>query len=227
MSDTAQTPESLARTEGLLRMPVGLASPLWGYFAGAAMSGAAWWWMTRFANPANLEAMFGAVEARAVEAASLPLATLEVADTVALETMDVVEAAVETLVEPLIEAAQAEVVEAARALDEQLDEAPPAPILAALEAVDEVVLEPVGGESAPISPVVEVLALAETQPLEADVAHDAAPEAPVEAALDVEAAPEAEAAPEIAPVIVAEPAPQVAVAAVAKPRRKAPAPKSE
>jgi hypothetical protein len=28
---------------------VGLASPLWGLFAGAAMSGVAWWWMTRWA----------------------------------------------------------------------------------------------------------------------------------------------------------------------------------
>jgi len=58
--------ETLAKPEALLRVPVGLASPLWGLFAGAAMSGAAWWWMTRWARPQNLEAMFAAaLETRA------------------------------------------------------------------------------------------------------------------------------------------------------------------
>jgi hypothetical protein len=52
--------ESLAKPQALLRVPVGLASPLWGLFAGAAMGGATWWWMTRWARPQNLEAMFGA-----------------------------------------------------------------------------------------------------------------------------------------------------------------------
>src|SRR5438128_1655782 len=39
---------------------VGAASPLWGYFAGAAATGMAYWWMTRWAHPANLEAFFAA-----------------------------------------------------------------------------------------------------------------------------------------------------------------------
>lgn len=30
---------------------VGAATPLWGYFAGAALSGTAWWWMTRWMRP--------------------------------------------------------------------------------------------------------------------------------------------------------------------------------
>src|SRR4051794_24178248 len=52
--------ETFMKPEALLRVPVGLASPLWGLFAGAAMPGGAWWWMPRLARPANLEALFGA-----------------------------------------------------------------------------------------------------------------------------------------------------------------------
>ncbi len=40
--------------------PVGAASPLWFMFAGAASAGVAYWWMTRWAERTNLEAMFGA-----------------------------------------------------------------------------------------------------------------------------------------------------------------------
>lgn len=38
-------------------MMVGAASPLWGYFAGAAVAGSTWWWMSRWMTPANLEAI--------------------------------------------------------------------------------------------------------------------------------------------------------------------------
>jgi hypothetical protein len=102
--------------QALIRIPVGAASPLWGLFAGAAMSGAAWWWMTRWARPANLEALFGAVEAATAETV----------------------AEVEALAAPVVEAIEA------------------AP-------------EPVGGEAAPISPVLEASApeIAEPAPLEA------------------------------------------------------------
>jgi hypothetical protein len=55
-----------ARPESLLRVPVGFASPLWGLFAGAALSGAAFWWMTRWARPENLEAAAQPVEAEPV-----------------------------------------------------------------------------------------------------------------------------------------------------------------
>ena len=40
---------------------VGVASPLWGLYAGAAATGIAWWWMTRWTRPQNLEAMWGAL----------------------------------------------------------------------------------------------------------------------------------------------------------------------
>ncbi len=52
--------ETLAKPESLLRLPLGLTSPLWGLFAGAAVTGATWWWMTRWVQPQNLEALFGA-----------------------------------------------------------------------------------------------------------------------------------------------------------------------
>lgn len=47
---------------------IGAASPLWGYFGGAAAAGVAWWWMTRW-TPQNLEAMFAAASLRTLEAA--------------------------------------------------------------------------------------------------------------------------------------------------------------
>lgn len=37
---------------------IGAASPLWGFFAGAAVSGVAFWWMSRLAQPQALEALF-------------------------------------------------------------------------------------------------------------------------------------------------------------------------
>jgi hypothetical protein len=69
MSTTSETPV-FAKPDAMLRVPLGLSSPLWGFFAGAAVGGAAFWWMTRWARPHNLEAMFGeaASSERAVEA---------------------------------------------------------------------------------------------------------------------------------------------------------------
>src|SRR5579862_5328954 len=103
-----RAPEAFARPETLLRVPVGLTSPLWGLFAGAAVTGAAWWWMTRWMQPRNLEAMFAAAETAeaAVEAEPSEFAppTLEVAE------------AVETILEPILE---------------PVVEAPPEPVMAA------------------------------------------------------------------------------------------------
>jgi hypothetical protein len=33
---------------------IGAMSPFWGYFAGAAIAGAAWWWMTRWMRPHDI-----------------------------------------------------------------------------------------------------------------------------------------------------------------------------
>lgn len=45
-----------APTETALRWPVGVTSPLWIAFAGAAAVGATYYWMTRWARPINIEA---------------------------------------------------------------------------------------------------------------------------------------------------------------------------
>jgi hypothetical protein len=123
--------------QALVRVPIGIASPLWGLFAGAAVSGAAWWWMTRWARPANLEALFGAAET----------ATTEVAAEVKALAAPVVEAMREApaLVEPVLKAAEETVATA------------PELVLPAAEELIEAAPEAVGGESAPISPVVEAL----------------------------------------------------------------------
>lgn len=148
---------------------VGVASPLWSYFGAAAAGGLAYWWMTQWARPVNLEALMGAAKA-------LPTP------------------------EPLFEPA-VEVVEAlAEATEEVLEDAGEALLEAAPLAV--------GGEAAPISPLVEAAPLPSIEPEPAPVAEppsfEAAP-APV-----LEAAPEP---------VIEEPAP-VADEPALKPRGK-------
>src|SRR5437764_14102426 len=87
MSLAPETP-SVARPDVLLRVPVGFASPLWGIFAGAAVGASAWWWMTRWARPENLEALFAAAAPEAPEAP------------VALETVPESEPALVAVIDP-------------------------------------------------------------------------------------------------------------------------------
>lgn len=109
----------------------GAVSPLWGYFGAAASAGVAYWWMTRWTRPANLEALFGG-------RAMMPDL---VVDTVAAD------------------------------------------------------LEPVGGESAPISPMVEAVV---------ERSAEAMPTAAPEGAAEPMATTVAEAADLAAPVTLAE-----------------------
>ena len=78
-------------------VPMGLANPLWLAFGAAASAGAAWWLMTRWANPMNVEAMFGAAKTVPVDAA--PKKALKVVEAVVEKTPEttpvVLEAALE------------------------------------------------------------------------------------------------------------------------------------
>ena len=101
------------KPQTMLAVPVGLASPLWGLFAGAAATGAAWWWMTRWARPANLEAMFADPET--VEAVVEATPEL-IADAIEVSFEPTPQAAVEVtpgpVIEPVVEAAPEPAVEA-------------------------------------------------------------------------------------------------------------------
>lgn len=173
--------------QALLRIPVGAVSPLWGLFAGAAMTGAAWWWMTRWTRPANLEAMFGAADAAGANgAARLEALAAPVVEAVeeAPATLEAVVEAFEPAPEPVVEAIT-ETVEAA--IEVVVEDTPPAPIA---EALIEAAPEAIGGEAAPASPVLEALAPEVVEPT-------IEPAPPVEAAIDAlaDAAPEPKAAP--------------------------------
>jgi predicted flap endonuclease-1-like 5' DNA nuclease len=59
MSWFPEIPDSASvreRATASLTLPLGMANPLWLAFGAAASAGAAWWWMTRWARPVNLEA---------------------------------------------------------------------------------------------------------------------------------------------------------------------------
>jgi hypothetical protein len=97
-------PETFARPAALIAGPVGLASPLWGLFAGAAMGGSAWWWMTRWARTENLEAMLGVAGETATAMLASPteaVAVIEVAAEAVGEAEPAVEAAaIDAVIEP-------------------------------------------------------------------------------------------------------------------------------
>ncbi|WP_421932213.1 hypothetical protein [Phenylobacterium sp.] len=78
--------ESVTPTAAL-HVPIGAASPLWFMFAGAASAGVAYWWMTRWMRPVNLEALLSA----------------PAADAHPLEEAAIL---VEAFVEPVLEAAE-------------------------------------------------------------------------------------------------------------------------
>lgn len=51
-----QTNAVRERAEKAMRIPVGMASPLWFAFGAAASMGVTWWWMTRWTKAVNIEA---------------------------------------------------------------------------------------------------------------------------------------------------------------------------
>lgn len=117
---------------------VGAASPLWAFFGAAAAGGVAYWWMTRWTQPANLEALFGMKAAPALEAVVAPV--IEAAEAVAESIQDAlpelpvggesapISPAVEALAAPEPEPAPEAVIEAA---PEPVVEAAPEPMIEA------------------------------------------------------------------------------------------------
>lgn len=141
--------QPIARPEALLRVPVGLSSPLWGFFAGAAVSGTAFWLMTRWARPQNLEAMFGKalIESAAEAPEEAAVEAVVEAEVVAFEAPapePSAEAPASSDAEPVAEFAAEPLAEAAAVAEAMIE--PP------------VSAEPVGGEAAPIAPVPSAVA---------------------------------------------------------------------
>lgn len=120
-----------------LNFQVGVISPLWGLYAGMASAGVAYWWLARWRQATNLEALLSAPAPEPViEAAPEPLAELVLEPVAEVIAEPVVEPAAEAAPEPAIEVA-AETVEAV--------------VEAAPEPVAEAALEPVV-EAAPRAP---------------------------------------------------------------------------
>ncbi len=140
--DLKDLPKATLRPE----LMVGAISPLWGYFGAAAMGGMAMWWMSRWVRPDNLEAMFDKLD-------GLTASAVETAQEALGETTQLVEAAGEAALETADEVISAQ--------EEVLEE-----VEAVIEAAPEPQLPPIGGEAAPISPLVAV-------DLATDIAADA------------------------------------------------------
>lgn len=134
---------------------VGATSPLWTYFGAVAAGGMAYWWMTQWARPRNLEAVF---------------------DRAGSASFD----------QPMVGAADAVIEMLGEAEEVAADDAPLT----------------VGGEAAPVSPLLEALPPAEPQPV-------VVPEAGSEAVLAVTAGPVIDEPEPVATESAADPAPKL------------------
>lgn len=121
MSDpVTQLPESFDSNKAI-SLSLGMASPLWLAFAGAAMAGSAFWWMSRWTRPDNLEAMLE-LPATPPNPVPVPDVVLEAVEPVA-EAAVVAATAVETAVEVATQEAAA-LVEGLADVDPVVDAAP-------------------------------------------------------------------------------------------------------
>lgn len=57
--DDSKKSAAVVDTELAMRMPLGAISPLWAMYAATAGAGVAFWWMTQWMRPVNLEALMG------------------------------------------------------------------------------------------------------------------------------------------------------------------------
>jgi hypothetical protein len=128
MLEPSKDPKAaMANAEKALSLPIGVASPLWLMFAGAASAGVAYWWLARWRTMTNLEAQLApamgelpspepvveAVIETVVEAALEPVPEAPVSGVIAeavaeiiaapSEVAEVIEAAAEPVVEPIAE----------------------------------------------------------------------------------------------------------------------------
>jgi hypothetical protein len=125
-------------------MTIGAASPLWFLFAGAAATGAAFWWMSQWVKPVNLEAIMGQAEKAAAPLVEAPAPEGQVESPV-IEESEELQALVEPAFSaPALETTTEEVVEA-------VVETATAPVEAVAEAAQEVlaVAEPATPTPAP------------------------------------------------------------------------------
>ena len=79
ITEFADIEDAQERARKAVAMPIGLASPLWLAFGAAASAGVAWWLMTRWAQPSNLEAIASAARAQVAAVEALVEAENEVA----------------------------------------------------------------------------------------------------------------------------------------------------
>ncbi len=102
MSDFQDASALRARAAQALHLQVGLASPLWLAYGAAASAGAAWWLMTRWTAPVNLEALSPPVDA-SPEPAAVELVEVAAAETApaTVEASEPVAVIVEPPLEPV------------------------------------------------------------------------------------------------------------------------------
>jgi hypothetical protein len=151
---------------------MGAASPLWTYFGAAAASGVAFWWMTRWTQPVNLEALFDAATRAMRSGPQLTLKGVETAEAV-VEAAPSVEAPVGGEAAPISPVAAVET--PAEAVTQAVEAAVQAPAQAATEAT-EAALEASQDIADAIAPATEAAAqpMIEAADAVADTAQKAA-----------------------------------------------------
>lgn len=91
--------------EKAMNISLGAASPLWLLYAGAGMTGAAFYWMSRWREATNLEAMMGMMTLQTQTAVEAAQATVGLAE----EAVDAAEPTVEATVAALMPEPVAEI----------------------------------------------------------------------------------------------------------------------
>ncbi|MCR5880894.1 hypothetical protein [Phenylobacterium sp. J367] len=164
------------------QLMVGAVSPLWGFFAGAAAGGVAFWWATRWAQATNLEALWGR---RLQDAAPEPMAEETAVALMALEPVLAIAEAVEEPLKELIAEAEAAAEAVAETAAETVAEALPEPeavIEAAAESLIEATPEPLVEPEPILESIVEAAPEAASEPASFAPPEAPAPEPVVEAA---------------------------------------------